>query len=330
MDRSTFIKGMIPDMHEWYWEAADPFYKSYSPLYPKYFTIKPISEIKGAFKQMTSALAVDKLPEKKENAAIAEYHATEGWTLYIAKKRFYGKSPVSFELNEDFPRISNFIRDYIKSNMPAAIEETKENLAADIFNDGAKTAGADVFDNATLGHAIDYGKVCYDSKPFFNLSTNTRTAKNGSTYYNLLDLALSGASGYDNLKTAHILFTATNAKKENGQPFDNSQGKMLMVPQALELDADVHINSTLIPGSNDNDRNPLKGAYKILVNPRLKTSTSWALLRKEGLIFYVSDTPDFDFFEDKETKTFKATFGITCGIGVKNWRTAVGSKFPTS
>ena len=111
MDRSTFIKGMIPDMHEWYWEAADPFYKLYTPMYPRYFTQKPISDIKGAFKQMTSAIAVDKLEEKKENGPIKEYHAIEGFTVYIAKKSYYGKSPVSFELNEDFDRVKNFIRD---------------------------------------------------------------------------------------------------------------------------------------------------------------------------------------------------------------------------
>ena len=127
-----------------------------------------------------------------------------------------------------------------------------------------------------------------------------------------------------------MLFTATNAKKENGKPFDNTQGKIIMVAQSLELDVDQLINSTLIPGSNNNDKNPLKGAYEPFVNPRLSTASSWALLRKAGLLMYVSKNPDFDFFEDKETKTFKATFGIRVAIGVKNFRTGVGVNFPTS
>lgn len=327
MDRSTFIKGMIPDMHEWYWEAADKFYQSFHPIYPKYFDVRPLSEIKGSFIQMTSALAVGQLPEKKENGPIQEYHASEGFTVYIAKKRFYGKSPVSFELNEDFPRIKNFIRDYIKSNMPQAIENTKEQLAADIFNKGGYTAGDDIFDNSVVGIlSPPYGKLLYDGKPFFALSGNDRTAKSGTTYYNGLALALT----FDNLKIAHTLFTATNAKQENDEPFDNTQDKRLMVPQALELTADQIINSTLIPGSNNNDKNPLKGAYEVIVNPRLTTATSWALLRKAGLLMYTSNTPDFDFWEDKDTKTLKASFGFTVAIGVKNFRTAVGSNFPTS
>lgn len=326
MDRSSFIKGMAADMHEWFWEAADPFYKSHKKLYPKFMTVKPLSDIKGAFAQITSAIGINRLPEKKENAAITEFNPSEGFTVYLAKKRFYGKSPVSFELNEDFPRIREFLRDYIKSNMPQAIENTKEWLATDLFNYGGYTSGADIFNNATLNNTPSYGSLAYDAKPMITLSGNNRTAKNGSTYYNGLALALS----MDNLKTAHTLFTATNAKMENGEPFDNSQDKILMVPQALELTSDQLINSTLIPGNNNNDKNPLKGAYEIIVNPRMSTATSWALVRKEGLVMYVSDDPDFDFYEDKETKTLKATFGFTVALGVKNFRTVVGSNFPTS
>ncbi|MBA3052756.1 MAG: hypothetical protein FP827_06695, partial [Candidatus Omnitrophica bacterium] len=234
MDRSTFIKGMAADMHEWYWEAADPFYKSYSPIYPKFMTVKPLSEIKGSFAQMTSAIAIDKLPQKEEGGSIQEYQASEGFTVYIAKKRFYGKSPVTFELDADFPRVKNFIRDYIKSNMPAAIENTKESLATDLFNYGGVILGHDVYDNATKNNTPSYGKLAYDAVCAINLSDNLRTAKNGSTYYNGLALALTGANGFDNLKTAHTLFTSTNAKQENGAPFDNSQNKKIMVPQALE------------------------------------------------------------------------------------------------
>lgn len=326
MDRSTFVKAMTADMHEWFWEAADPFYKKHKPIYPKFMTVKPLSDIKGAFAQTTSAIGVNRLAEKKENAAIAEYNASEGFTVYLAKKRFYGKSPVSFELNEDFVKLKAFVRDYIKSNMPEAIENTKEWLATDLFNYGGFLAGADIFDNATRNNTPSYGSLAYDAKPMIALSGNNRTAKNGNTYYNGLALALT----MDNLKTAHTLFTATNAKKENGEPFDNSQDKKLIVPQALELTADQLINSTLIPGNNNNDKNPLKGAYEIIVNPRLTTATSWALTRQEGLVMYTSQNPDFDFYEDKETKTLKATFGFTVALGVKNFRTVVGSNFPTS
>jgi len=326
--RSDLIKGLQADLHKWYWESADPYYKSYSPIYPKIADVRKLSEIKGPFYQTTSALGLDELPEKKENESIQEHQISEGYTIYIKKRTHAIKIPITYELSRDFWRAKDFLRDFIKKNGPQAVLNTFEKALANIFNYGGYTSGADIFDNSIPGIlSPSYGNLCYDGKPFFTLQGNERSAKNGDTYYNGLGLTLD----FDNLKTAHNLLTGTNAKREDGSPFDNTQNKIIVVPTQLALDTDRLINSTLIPDSNNNDKNPLKGEYEIIVNPHFTTSTSWAIGRKGfGIVMFLPDGPTFDVWEDMDTKQIKANILVDFAIGVTNWRGWVGSNFPTS
>jgi hypothetical protein len=66
----------------------------------------------------------------------------------------------------------------------------------------------------------------------------------------------------------------------------------LIVPPALEFLADRLLNSTGLPGSADNDRNPIKSrrSWSIVVNPRLSDSDAWFIAAADkgmhGLCFY--------------------------------------------
>lgn len=329
MDRSTFIKGMPANMYKWYWESAEPFYKQHDSVYPKVANVHPLSEIVGPYYQTTSAIGIEKLYRRNENGPIRKVNFGEGFTIYIAIRSYDVMVECSFELNRDFHRISDFLKNSIKANMPLAVEETKEQLFADIFNKGGFTAGDDVFDNSVPEVNLNpsYGSLAYDGLPFFNLSGNLRKNMVETEYYNGIASNFSAT----NLKAAHILLTSTNAKREIDTPFNNSQNLVLMVPTALSLDADEVLNSKLIAGSNNNNKNSLRGRYNPIENPWLTKASQWQIGRKGfGVDMFVPDGPDFDFWEDKDLKKFKASAHIDIAVGVTNWRGWLSSNFDTS
>jgi len=64
------------------------------------------------------------------------------------------------------------------------------------------------------------------------------------------------------------------------------------VPPFLEFTADRILNSTLLPGSADNDRNPIKARrnWSIVVSPYLTDEDAWFLLpaskKQHGITSY--------------------------------------------
>jgi len=326
MDRTNFLKGITADLHEWYWEAADDFYKTSSPAYKKIVTLDSTKSIKGPYAQITSGIAPATLPEVNPNSEIPTQDSLEGWVVYAKVRKAGHKIMVPYELQRDFTKVRDFLRSQIEENAPQQIENTKSKIVADLFNYGGFTAGHSIFNQDIPGIlSTGYGNYVYDGKPFFNLSGNLRTAKNGATYYNGAALALT----FDNLVTMSTLMTGTNAKREDGTPFDNSKGRILLVPPSLELTAMQLVNSTLIPGSPNNDVNPLKGAMEVVVCPDLTDTDAWFIVRKEGIKFWVSE-PRMKFWTNENNESMYASVMIDYAICVKNWRCAVGSNFATA
>lgn len=84
----------------------------------------------------------------------------------------------------------------------------------------------------------------------------------------------------------------TDQKDEAGHLAAPVTSWKLVVPPALEFLADRLVNSTGLPGSADNDRNPIKAlrTWDVIVNPRLTDPDAWFLLAgnksQHGLTFY--------------------------------------------
>lgn len=332
LTREAMIKGLSADMHKWYWEAADPFYKKHRRVYSQICRMRSLSEIKGSYYQTTSAIGIDKLDERDENGAIAIHRPSEGYTIQIKVRNYGVIIPISYELNRDWWRVPKFLENYIKENGPLAVEETKEDARASLFNYGGYTAGHAIYNNSTPNQSDASGDGCYDGTsasivPFFSRSTGAHVSKGGTTYFNAYGNALTD---FDNLVTSHNLLVDTNAKRENDTTFDNSQNKILVVPPALEVTARQWIKSTSLPGSNNNDINPLYNMYDLVVDPWLSEATSWAIGRRGfGIEFFDAD-PHFKFWEDNDTGQLKARILVDFALGVTNWRGWVGSNFPLS
>jgi hypothetical protein len=84
----------------------------------------------------------------------------------------------------------------------------------------------------------------------------------------------------------------TDQKDEAGHLSAPIESLILLVPPALEFLADRLVNSVGLPGTADNDRNPIKSrrTWEIIVNPRLTDTDAWFVLAankaQHGLTFY--------------------------------------------
>ena len=338
MTRLDFINGMTADMHTWYWEGAESFYKGYQKQYPDLAVIKNIKEIKGAYHKTTSAVGAQELADLDDYGVASPDNPQEGYTVYGLKKVKAKVIDVPRILSRDWFRTADFIKTYMKENGAKMVETTKEKIVANMYRYSGYTSGNKVFNNdsADANLTTGYTNFIYDGKPWIALSGNNHTAKDANTYYNGLAVTTNSASGqangvnFTNALTMWNLLTSANAKMENGAPFDNAQDVSIVCHKSAKPDWDVVNNSTLNPDNAENATNPLQGTFKkIIGSPYLTASTQSIMFRKEGLTVWFGE-PMFEFWETKNPNVFHGQIILDYITEVKNFRLAVGNNCPVS
>lgn len=320
---ADFVEGMKADMYEYFFEGEA--YSEYKPVWPQIYKEQKSTK---AYEKGTSVIGVGQLEEVQEGAVAPIENIREGWTT-LGKNRSFKKRLVIYkETLDDHQKIENMLRAAAKewgNKWP----ETKDTLAAKPFLYGGYTAGHDIFNNAISGGVLtdSSGLLLYDSKPWFNLSGNTRTSKGGGTYYNGAALSLTTA----NIKTQWTLMTVTNSKNERDEVVTIIPDALIIGSGALEWTARTILESTLIPGSAQNDKNLLQGIVDLIVWRKITDTDFWDLSKvKRGKVFQNRMEPEIDFFEDKRTKNWEATIMARAGVRIDNFRFDVASNFSTS
>ncbi len=124
----------------------------------------------------------------------------------------------------------------------------------------------------------------------FNNGFTTETTPDGVSLFNATHVLKSGATARNILATAADLSATSLAqalvdmqnqtKLESGQLAAPITDLILYVPPALEFTADRILESAGLPGSADNDRNPIKSrrSWKLIVNPYLTDEDAWFIL----------------------------------------------------
>lgn len=136
----------------------------------------------------------------------------------------------------------------------------------------------------------------------FNNGFTTETTPDGVSLFNSAHVLKGGGTAKNRPATdadlsAQSLAQAmidvqTDQKDEAGHLSAPVNNWTLYIPPSLEFLADRLINSAGLPGSSDNDRNPLKArrTWDIVVNPRLSDADAWFLVAgsksQHGLTFY--------------------------------------------
>lgn len=322
--RNSFTEGLKADMYAYGFEAYDQIPTMHDKLF----------EVVGsdrAYDQSTQVISAGDLVEKPEHESIVFENAMEGYTVYGKNRTFAKGIEFSFEAVQDMPseKIANLVRDYARQWATSAAMN-KETFAAKFFNYGGYTAGNEVFNNTITGVVTDpTGDLCYDGKPFFNLSNNLRPLYPGATatHYNSLALPLSDV----NIKTAYLRMTTTNNVDSRGRKI-MLKPDALLVPPDLKFSALNILNASNVINSANNDLNTAQNIVPNLLEWQYLTDTdAWFLLKtKHGLKFHNRMPLTFDFYQDEDTKAYKATVIARWGAHVYDWRGVVASQVSTS
>jgi hypothetical protein len=314
--RSEFTENMKDDMYGYFWE-------SYPEVPSQWESLFDVITSSSAYEKFTTAIGLGELLEKPEGEPLQADRPMESYTVICKNRSFGRKVPFSYETVKDAKKTSNFLQTTV-GTWGRGLMLTKEKFYAGFFNYGAYAAGHDRF-NGTITGVIDdaSGDKIYDSQPLFG----THTDRVGNSYSNA---TASGALTQANLQARWLTYTTTNNRDERGEVIALTPD-VLLIPTSLKFTAQVILNTTLIPGSQDNDINTMKAIVEPQEWSYLTDTDCWYLgQRKMGLMATARESVSLDFWQDEETLDYYARIFTRFGGCVTNWRYWYSNNLPTS
>ncbi len=279
--------------------------------------LKYVPSATGAGDKETQLLGLGDLERHTtEGQDINFVSPAQGWE-FLTKFHTYSKGvKLTFEAGEDSTKIRELLRKLAKTWTESSID-ARETLAARVFNEGGTLSGDFVFNGSYINESDSSGDLVYDSKPFFVLSGNEYTKKDGSTYFN----SVAGLTlDVDNFETIYNLHAATNAYNELGRPTIDPVDTLLTQRGADHQRAKrIQRTTRGLPGGELNDINVWEGT----ANP-----VDWAYLTdtqafyvgkaaSDDLQFIQRMSGSFDYFGDHDNRGSKASYVERIGIWVK-------------
>ena len=224
--------------------------KELPKIWTKIFNVKSSDK---KFERVMTVTGMGDVPEKGEGAPYTSDVIRAGWTKDFTHTEYGMMFEVTQTALEDdqYDQLSQHARWLMFS--ARVVEEKKAHA---VFNNGFGTEqspdGVSLFNSA---HVLKAGG----------------TARN--TLASAADLSVTSL-------TQALIDWQTQTKVESGQVVNYASDLVLFVPPALEFTADRILNSTLLPGSADNDRNAIKARrnWTLVVSPYLTDEDAWFLL----------------------------------------------------
>lgn len=224
--------------------------KELPKIWSKVYNVKTSDK---KFERVMSVTGMGDIPQKAEGAAYVSDVIRPGWT-----------------------------KDFTHLEFGLMFEVTQTALEDDQYDQLAQHAKWLMFSARVVeekyGHSVfNNGFTTEQSPDGVALFSASHVLKGGGSARNTLSAAadLSATS----LQNA-LIDMSTQTKVEAGQVVQAANDLILFVPPALEFTADRILNSTLLPGSADNDRNPIKARrnWTLVVSPYLTDDDTWFLL----------------------------------------------------
>lgn len=326
------LAGIKADMHEWFWEADDDFYTKNSLVYRDIAEVGDIGKIKGGYWQTTSNIGAAVLEDRDSGGQYSEDMPTQGFTVYALIKDKALKIHIPREMQRDWWRTEDWLKDYVKKNWPMAVEETKDDLVIRVYDKGGLTAGDTIFDNDSAEIDLETyttADLIYDGAPFLTRTGGTNHVnKVGTSYFNAL--ASGAGPTAAQAEAMYNRLTVTIAKKENDRPFNNKNGIKVFSHADNDLAWDKVINSTLYPDNGENAKNALASRLtKVVSTNKLATSNFSCLTRGKGVKAWFNE-PKFNFFVKDDPEEYWATVVMDYAICVQNYRDTVSDNAPAS
>ena len=261
------VRGIFPELYD----SVDKDLKTIifdslqelDPVYKSYYNMRKSDK---KFERVVSVTPFGDVPEKPEGEVYSLDLIRAGWQKDFTHVEF----GLGFEVSETALEDDEYEMLIRSGEMLAfSARYVQEAQAANVFINGFGT------------------EQTPDGVSLFN---SAHVLKGGGTARNMLstDADLS----IDSLSDA-MTDMQTQTKVESGQLVSPITSLQLIVPPANEMMAERIVNSSGLPGSAENDTNPIKRRRKIeiVVNPRLTDTDSWFLAaankRMHGLTSYV-------------------------------------------
>jgi hypothetical protein len=239
--------------------------KELARIYPDYYNVKTSDR---KFERIVSYVPFGDTQTKGEGAPYVMDELRQGYTKdFTHTENGLGFEVTQTALEDDVENILNRAGDWLAFSA----RYVEEGRAANPFNNGF---------TATTGELTPDGLSFFHSA---HLLKGGGTAKNRPS----TDADLSAVS-----LTQALIDLQTDQKDEAGHLAMPVTDLILLVPPALEFLADRLLNSIGLPGSADNDRNPIKSrrSWTLVVNPRLTDNDAWFVgtndKARHGLTFY--------------------------------------------
>lgn len=283
-------------------ELATIFFDRYEmepEMMPSIFKVKTTDRDK----EMESAISGFSLLQQTAELGPLDYEdPTQMYKTTYTPLKYTKGFKVSQELVEDDQH--NIIRG-LPEALGKAAKRTQEYYAASVFNNGFTTT------------STSYG----DAKPLF--STSHPRADGGTAQSNASSTGLTLTE--PNLETERIAFR--KVLDDKGQRY-MSLPNTLVVPVDLEKTANIIVNSTMRPGTANNDYNMYKGMFDVKVWEYITSTTAWFLMdmRNHLLTWFWRIRPEFkqDNAFDSDAALYKTR--IRFAFGWSDWRGTRGSK----
>ena len=295
INSGNFAKALQVGVNAWYGDAYAKHKEEYTDLFDTSSSRKAFEEDVGT--SMFGLAAV-----KPEGAAIAYDTATQGFTTRYQHVSY----ALGFVITEDMIEDDQY--DVIGKKRAQALafsmRQTKEIVGANVYN-RAETSGYTGGDGSTM------------------LSTSHANVS-GGTYSNRLTTAadLSEAS----LEQALIDI----GKLENDRGLQIAvQPQSLIIPVDLQFDADRILNSTMRPGTADNDKAVMVGKFPegVKMNHYLTDSNNWFIRTNcpDGMKHFERKADSFSDDNDFDTGNLKYKAGGRYSMGWTDPRGIFGS-----
>lgn len=307
---------MKDDMYAVFWDN----WPEEPPVWDQVFDVV---QSNSAYEQFSTAVGLGELLEKPEDEDIQADRPMESYTIVCKNRSWARMVPFSYETVQDAKKPADFVGQTV-GTWARGLNVTKEKFYAKFFNEGAKTAGNDVFNNTITGLVTDAsGDKIYDSQPFFG--THTDRVGNSYTNHNASN-SLSAA----NLQSTYLTYTTTNNRDERGEVV-SIRPDVLLIPPALRFTAQVILNTAAIPGSMDNDINTMNSILTPMEWFYLTDTDSWFVGKlKMGLMATDREDVSIDFWMDEISKRYYASIFTRFGGAVSKWNFWYGSNLSTS
>lgn len=264
------VRGSFPDLYDRIEKTVKTIiFDSLQELEPQYKKFTNVKSSSKKFERVLSVTPFGDVPQKDEGQVYALDVVRPGWTKDFVHVEF----GLGFEITETALEDDEFDVLIRSSEMLAySARYVQEKQAADTFFNLSGPSGA---------------SQTPDGVSLFNTAHNL---KGGGTARNML--AVDADLSIDSLAMA-LQDTQLQTKLESGQLVAAIDSFYLVVPPGNEMLAERLVSSSGMPGTAENDINPVKRRKRldILVSPLITDADSWYLVaankKMHGLTSYV-------------------------------------------